>query len=102
MIDFGLTKTEWKLLQLLVTQNHPSKQMIMAELYDEKYGYAPPSPKILDVFICKIRKKLKPFGVEIHTHYGRGYYLTPTDKHVLLVQTRAEMLKMGQLEEAAT
>ena len=29
--------------------------------------------KIVDVFVCKARKKLKPLGVEISTAWGKGY-----------------------------
>lgn len=32
-------------------------------------------PKIIDVFICKIRNKLRAFRVEIGTIWGRGYCL---------------------------
>lgn len=33
--------------------------------------------KIIDVFICKLRAKLRPHGLEIATIWGRGYELTP-------------------------
>lgn len=35
--------------------------------------HAEPQIKIIDVFVCKIRKKVKPLGVTIHTHWGKGY-----------------------------
>lgn len=32
--------------------------------------------KIVDVFVCKLRKKLKGLGVSIETVWGRGYRLS--------------------------
>lgn len=32
-------------------------------------------PKMVDVVVCNLRKRLKPFGVKIKTLWGRGYYL---------------------------
>jgi two-component system cell cycle response regulator CtrA len=49
-----------------------SKEAILDHLYG---GLDEPNPKIIDVFICKIRKKLQAMGVEdfIETNWGRGY-----------------------------
>jgi|AP82_1055514.scaffolds.fasta_scaffold41401_3 two-component system cell cycle response regulator CtrA len=38
------------------------------------------SPKIVDVTICKLRAKLKPFGIKIHTHWGLGYSIGAVDR----------------------
>lgn len=35
------------------------------------------NPKMVDVLICNLRKKLRVFGIEIETLWGRGYYLEP-------------------------
>lgn len=48
-------------------------------LYNALYALDPeggPEPKILDVLLCKARKKLKPYGVEIVTHWGVGVEMT--------------------------
>lgn len=34
--------------------------------------------KIVDVLICKIRRKLKPLDLNIQTVWGRGYRFLPT------------------------
>lgn len=37
--------------------------------------------KIVDVFVCKLRRKLKPLGLEIGTARGLGYrFIPPTGK----------------------
>jgi two-component system, cell cycle response regulator CtrA len=40
--------------------------------------------KLICVMISHIRKKLRPYGLEIVTVYGRGYSLTPETRHRLL------------------
>lgn len=42
-----------------------------------------PEIKIIDVFICKLRKKLKPFGIEIATIWGVGYQMTADSKALI-------------------
>lgn len=39
-----------------------------------------PEIKIIDVFVCKARKKLEPIGVRIDTVWGKGYALAVSDK----------------------
>ena len=42
-----------------------------------------PQMKIIDVFVSRLRKKLEPWGLEIATHWGSGYSLTPVSKKKL-------------------
>ena len=53
-----------------------SKDALMNALYNVGVDDEP-EIKIIDVFICKLRKKLKPFGLDIETVWGRGYLMTP-------------------------
>ena len=44
-----------------------------------------PMPKVVDVYICRLRRKLKGTGFAIETVWGRGYRLTDeraSDPHV--------------------
>lgn len=52
-----------------------SKEALMAGLYWS--SDRDPDIKILDVMVCKLRRKLKPLGVEIQTVHSRGYRMTP-------------------------
>ena len=52
--------------------------MMMDYLYPNQPSK--PEMKIVDVMVCKMRRKLSQFGVEITTHHGRGYYLDPSVK----------------------
>ncbi|MDE1896023.1 MAG: response regulator transcription factor [Rhodospirillales bacterium] len=69
-----LTKKEYQIAEILALRKGVvlSKEAILDHLYG---GLDEPNPKIIDVFICKIRKKLQTLGVEdfIETNWGRGY-----------------------------
>ena len=81
--SFKLSKMEEKLLVYLMGQSKPTKAMMMEALYGDYYvspEILMPDIKIIDVMVCKLRKKLEPFGVVIMTYWGRGYYLTELNK----------------------
>lgn len=65
---------EYQLLELLSLRKGVTltKEMMMAAMYG---GMDEPEIKIIDVFICKLRKKLRDAGADglIETVWGRGY-----------------------------
>jgi two-component system cell cycle response regulator CtrA len=67
-----LTRMEFQLMELLTLRGDVvSREQVFAYLY---MGQDIPDTKILDVFICKIRGKLRRNGLElIETIWGRGY-----------------------------
>jgi two-component system cell cycle response regulator CtrA len=72
-----LTSKEYQMLELLSLRKGTtlSKEMFLTHLYGDTDG---PEMKIIDVFICKLRKKLSAAtdGVNyIETIWGRGYVL---------------------------
>lgn len=72
----GLTPHEGKALGALMRREMQSKESLWLALY----GMRPddgPEIKIIDVFICKMRKKLTRFGITIDTLWGQGYRLKP-------------------------
>jgi hypothetical protein len=48
-------------------------------------------PKMVDVVICNLRKKLKTFGLTIHTLWGHGYYLDHEGKKQALALVEREL-----------
>lgn len=42
------------------------------------------NPKMVDVMVCNLRKKLKPFDLTIKTLWGRGYFLDTQDRQRVL------------------
>jgi two-component system, cell cycle response regulator CtrA len=77
-----LTDKEYKILELLALHKHATlaKETFLNQLYG---GVDEPDSKIIDVFICKLRKKLSNAsgGKDyIETVWGRGYTLrSPSD-----------------------
>ena len=72
-----LTRKEYEILELLSVRKGTAltKQMLLDHLYG---GRDQPEQKIIDVFVCKLRKKLvQATGGEhyIETVWGRGYVL---------------------------
>ena len=64
-----------------------TKEMFLNHLYG---GMDEPEPKIIDVFVCKLRKKLtKATGGEsyIETVWGRGYTLRDPAEELAAVKT---------------
>ncbi len=70
------TRKEYAVLELLSLRKGSTltKEMIMSHLYG---GIDEPEIKIIDVYICHLRKKLPAAGGEnlIETDWGRGYLL---------------------------
>jgi len=91
--DLGLTTKEYQMLELLaVRQGTPiTKDMFLGHLYG---GMDEPDQKIIDVFICKLRKKLvQASGGKdyIETIWGRGYVLRDPEP----VRARSLMRAVG-------
>ena len=76
-----LTGREYSILELLSLRKGSTltKEMIMSHLYG---GMDEPDIKIIDVYICKLRRKLSAAGGEnlIETDWGRGYILREPDQ----------------------
>jgi two-component system cell cycle response regulator CtrA len=82
-----LSMTEARLFAHLVSRPVSSKKSVMMALYSGRAG-AMPDEKIVDAFICKLRKRLKAFGIVITTVRGRGFtvegrerMVSQTDRH---------------------
>lgn len=74
-----LTEGEFNLF-LLLWQRRPrmvTREQLMSEAYWLRNDQDEPEMKIIDVLICKVRKKLSSIGIEIDTVWGRGYRILP-------------------------
>ncbi|MGE0415637.1 MAG: response regulator transcription factor CtrA [Acetobacteraceae bacterium] len=88
--EVHLTGKEYSILELLVLRKGMvlTKEAFLNHLYG---GMDEPEMKIIDVFICKLRKKLSQAGADnlIGTVWGRGYMI------------REPLLEAAQEQEAA-
>jgi len=74
-LEWGLSASERTIVQTLIARPVATRQMIWKSLYDGMKDDR--DPKVIDVFMCKIRHKLRPAGIVISTVWGRGWALAP-------------------------
>lgn len=67
----GMTQAEGRILTALLAHERLTREA----LYTISGSQADDGGKIIDVYICRIRKKIKPLGLEIHTIWGEGYFI---------------------------
>ena len=93
-----LTGKEYAILELLILRrgNVLTKDAFLNHLYG---GIDEPEMKIIDVFICKLRRKLQQFGAGhlIGTVWGRGYVLRDDSKSPLPLSATAEQGRQHDL-----
>ncbi len=87
-LEFGLTRSEAVICGLLAKNEMVTKSLMLEALYMHEQDEA--EIKIVDVWICKMRRKLKPFGIEIKTVWGRGFAMPPASRAII-----TSMLKAG-------
>ncbi|MBB3608644.1 two-component system cell cycle response regulator CtrA [Rhizobium sp. BK602] len=73
-LEYRLTSSEARVYAHLASRDVATKQSIMLALYSDRIDLEP-EIKIVDVFVCKMRQKLKRFDVVIETVWGHGYRL---------------------------
>jgi two-component system, cell cycle response regulator CtrA len=80
-VPLHLPYKEYSMLELLVLRQGTvvTKDLFLNHLYG---GLDEPDPKLIDVFICKLRKKLATLGANdlIGTIRGKGYTLRKADR----------------------
>jgi two-component system, cell cycle response regulator CtrA len=92
------SKKEFSILELMILRRGTvlTKEAFLSHLYD---GRNEPDMKIIDVFICKMRKKLADAGAKelIETIWGRGYMM----RHSLAATYERATLCMTPVQESA-
>jgi two-component system cell cycle response regulator CtrA len=74
-----LTPTEERVFEVLMTRPVATRRAIMAALYSNVLREEP-DEKILDVWVSKIRRKLREVAIHIETHPGVGWSIAPEIK----------------------
>ncbi|WP_026379383.1 winged helix-turn-helix domain-containing protein [Afifella pfennigii] len=80
--EWGLTAAETQVMQALLSRKIATRGAILASLY-HAHGRDEPEPNIIRVYLCKMRRKLDPYGVRIKTIRGVGYALPIAQKRVI-------------------
>lgn len=77
---FKVTRLQAAFMSVIIRKNEVSKELLhqVVETNRKNTNDADETdPKMVDVVICHLRKKLKPFGLEIKTVWACGYYMEP-------------------------
>lgn len=76
---FGLTHLHACFLSVLMRRNEVSKLQLhqIIESCRRQPNNRETDVKMVDVVLCHLRKRIKPFGLYIKTLHSSGYYMTP-------------------------
>lgn len=84
--EFRLTSCEATLLGVLVWKGRASKAALHEIVSNEA------EPKIIDVFVCKLRKKLAPYQLDIGTVWGWGYTIAEDVRGAIVTRLRTSAI----------
>lgn len=76
----GLNRAERKMLGVLFARRIATKGQCMTGIMVGRGGDEEPDMRVLDVYIHRMRVKLKPFGIVIVTEWGTGWYIDEENK----------------------
>jgi len=91
---FKITRLESAILSLLLKRAQATREQLHHAIKQPRPGQnrEETEPKIVDVVICHMRKKLKPHDIKIETVWGIGYLITATDRErAITILTEATM-----------
>jgi hypothetical protein len=77
---FGLEPGLSPILGMLMKRTFVSHSSLYTVLYAGRPEYDWPDAKVMDVQICKLRRKLRKHGVAIQTRWGEGWGMSMSDK----------------------
>lgn len=75
-----LSPAEEDMLRFIVRREVVTKDAAMIHLYGLRCADEVPQPKILDVMVCRIKKRLKPHNITIENVWGVGWKMPRDDK----------------------
>lgn len=87
-LEWALTGSERRVFGVLLARAIATKEAVMAALYHD-FAADAAEVKIVDVYVCKIRAKLRKHGVRIETVWGLGYRLDEAQRASLLAKRKA-------------
>jgi two-component system, cell cycle response regulator CtrA len=91
----GVPRNMGRLLAMLLKREVVTREGALLAIYSGMPNTwdKEPDPKIIDVFICKLRTRLKKYGIKVSCKWGLGYFMDGENKkklRELIAQSRAE------------
>jgi two-component system, cell cycle response regulator CtrA len=92
--EFCIPRNMGRLLAMLLKRELVSREGAVLAIYSGMPNTwdKDPDPKIIDVFICKLRVRLRKYGIKVSCKWGGGYYMDGDNKRKLrdlIAKTRA-------------
>lgn len=89
--EFGLSWTQERILAVLLRHDRiVPYESIFAATRTPNSRLNVDSGKLVMVLVCKLRRQLAPFGIEIETMWGAGYRLSADSRRKLMTWASAE------------
>lgn len=101
---FKATPLEAAMLAVLLKRTETTKAQLHAIIEQNRPGEnrEETDPKMVDVMICKLRKKLRPHDIEIETMWGTGYFIaSPFRDRAIMILTTMALAPPAAVEQAA-
>lgn len=74
---FKLTDQEERAFKALLSRDQWTRESLLASMYLDANERDIPDIRNTDSVVCKLRRKLEPFGIAIETYYGQGFRISP-------------------------
>ena len=88
--SLGLSKKARQCLGFVVKRSVAPRESMYAALYGSRLECDSPEIGVLNVWMSKVRKALRPHGIEIKKVHGVGWSMSAADKAKLALMTSAE------------
>lgn len=93
--EFNIPRNMGALLAMLLKREIITREGALLAIYSGMPNTwdKDPDPKIIDVFICKLRVRLRKYGVKVSCKWGLGYYIDGENKRKLrelIARTRSD------------
>jgi DNA-binding response OmpR family regulator len=89
---FKASPLEAGMLALMLRRNEVTKEQLHTIIEQNRGDKDPTDPKMVDVMICKLRKKLLLHDIKIETMWGTGYLIDATGRRAAIVLLSADVL----------
>jgi len=81
---YDITRQQALLLVVMLKRPRATKEVLHAAAQAVHAPGHETSHKLVDVVICKLRKRMKRWGYEVHTIWAGGYFLSLDDRKEIL------------------
>lgn len=72
----GMSAMEWQMAQLLLRRQRISRESAFDAIYGSHHeSDQPESLRVIDTIVCRMRKRLRGYGITVKNVWHEGYYL---------------------------